>query len=218
MTLRCRWCGRFGASPVTREIRQHDRDVYLSTDEWRPYTQSLCSECAACWSRDLPWNRAAVVEGERVTDSLVTTAARALDRTFWGQPGKTIAEQQAEVVVGVVLAALRDGDDLIWMDDRVALVKISDDLLRDLKAGWSEPVEMMVQGGSLVFRRHVAAVGAVPRDSHGIIETLRLRFPEPEMHRAFDAVEAALLGGVVDDPAVVENDQSVEVEVGDGGE
>ena len=55
---RCNWCSRFVAAdtePTTRQALGYVDDVLA----WRTFTQILCPDCSASWSKDLPWNRSA---------------------------------------------------------------------------------------------------------------------------------------------------------------
>jgi hypothetical protein len=48
---RCRWCGKYGARPVTRTIQN------WRASSWHTVRQDLCPDCEQSWTADLPWNR-----------------------------------------------------------------------------------------------------------------------------------------------------------------
>lgn len=49
---RCRGCGRYGAGPITRTVRDW-------RGRWHTIRQTLCPDCAKDWSQDFPWNQPA---------------------------------------------------------------------------------------------------------------------------------------------------------------
>lgn len=48
--VQCRWCGKFGAHPITRTIRDW-------RGRWSTVRQELCPDCESEWTTDLPWNK-----------------------------------------------------------------------------------------------------------------------------------------------------------------